>query len=342
MGKLYKPKGSDYWYLDYRYKGKRIRESSKTKKKVVAEQMLKIREGEIAEGRLPSITFEKVTFRELASDMLTDYKINAKRSIDRVEQAIKKHLFPFFGSLKAPDITTAKVKQYVEIRLASGARNATINRELAFLKRMLNLGARQTPPKINRVPYIPMLSENNTRKGFFEADEFTAIMEHLPDYLKPIVLFAYRTGWRRGEILNLTWNRVDRKNGIVRLEAGETKNSDARTVYLDPELKAVVSQLFANRVIGDPHVFLRNGEPIKAMKEAWASACSKAGIPGRLFHDLRRTAIRNMVRAGIPERVAMMISGHKTRSVFDRYNIVSDDDLRRAATQQSEYLAKSS
>jgi integrase len=228
--------------------------------------------------------------------------------------------------------------------MQEGATNGTINRELSALKRMLSLGIKQTPPIVERMPYIPRLKENNIRKGFFEHAEFTAVRKELPDYLKGFATFAYKVGWRSSEIINLTWTNVDRKQGIVRLEAGETKNDDARTVFLDDELKEVYQrqwQIRKDRNTLTPYVFPNhNGKgKIKDFRSAWFSACKAAGIGRRLFHDFRRTAIRNMVRSGTPERVAMMISGHKTRSVFDRYNIVNDADLKAAAKRQENYLA---
>jgi len=145
-------------------------------------------------------------------------------------------------------------------------------------------------------------------------------------------LVALTVGWRVSEISNLTWAQVDLGQGIVRLEAGETKNDEGRTIYLDEELREIFSTEWELRKN-------KNGaDKIRDFRKVWRSACSEAGIGKRLFHDFRRTAIRNMVRAGIPERVAMMVSGHKTRSVFERYNIVSDTDLRLAAQKQEEYL----
>jgi integrase len=208
---------------------------------------------------------------------------------------------------------------------------------------MLNMGAKQTPPKVDRVPFIPMLKENNTRKGFFEHADFLALRDTLPGYLKGFATFAYKTGWRVSEIGDLTWNRVDLENGIVRLETGETKNNEARTVYLDDELKQVFFEQWETRGDGKkllPYVFSNadGTDKIKRFDKSWKTACKDAGIGKRLFHDFRRTAVRNMVRAGIPEGVAMMISGHKTRAVFERYNIVNDADLKLAAQKQESYL----
>jgi len=177
------------------------------------------------------------------------------------------------------------------------------------------------------------------RKGFFEHDEYLTLKDALPYYLKPIVTFGYNFGWRLGEIFTLTWDKVDLTNGVVRIETGETKNDEARTVYLD-KLKKVFQKLFSESRLDIANVFLRDGEPIKGFRKAWLKACKEAGLKGKLFHDLRRTAVRNMVRAGIPEGVAMKISGHKTRSVFDRYNIVSDRDLRLATQKQEVYFSE--
>lgn len=365
MGSIYK-RGNVYWIKYYRH-GKPYRESSESKKEADAKRLLKKREGEISSGKLPGIYFEKVKFDELAEDFLADYRINKKKSLGRAENSVK-HLKEFFEGMRVPQITTPLITAYIEDCLKRtcndcgekfedqercpkcgkediqpGAKEATINRELSALKRMLNIGAQQTPPKVDRVPHIPMLKENNTRKGFFEHGEFLALRDALPYHLKGFITFGYRTGWRISEIAGLTWNQVDLDNGIVRLETGETKNDEARTVYLDDELKEVLSDRISDSKKSGcilPYVFPnKNGtDRIKRFNKAWKKACKDAGIGIRLFHDLRRTAVRNMVRSGIPERVAMMVSGHKTRSVFDRYNIVNDHDLKLAAQKQEAYL----
>jgi integrase len=309
MGSIYK-RGKTYWIKYYR-NGKPYYESSKSRKEADAKRLLKKREGEISQGKLPGIYFDRVKFDELAEDFLRDYRINQKKSFRRAKHSVEL-LKRYFKGDRVPSITSPKIQAYIESRLDEGAANGTINRELSALKRMLNLGARQTPPKVDRVPYISMLKENSTRKGFFEHSEFLALREKLPDYMKGFATFAYKTGWRFSEISGLKWKQVDRNLGIVRLESGETKNDDARTVYLDAELKEVF--------------------------ESWKKACKDAKIGKRLFHDFRRTAVRNMVRSGIPERVAMMISGHKTRSIFDRYNIVNETDLKLASQKQEAYL----
>ncbi len=387
MGSLYKR--GNVWWIKYYRNGKCYRKSSKSTKKMVAKKFLNRKEGDIAKGEFYEIDFSKVVFDDLAADFLMDYEINEKKSLDRAKISLS-HLMTEFEGAKVIDITTQRVQNiYIQDRkrwcckscdekfhvgaemicprcgrakLKKGAANATINRELSALRRILNIGAKQTPPKVNRVPYIPMLKENNTRKGFFEYDQFIALRDELPDYLKPYVTFGYKVGWRHQEIASLTWADVDLANGIVTLKVGETKNKEARTVYLDEELKSMLEcQWDKRKQAGKIVPFVFPGEngigKIVNVRRAWNTACRKIGMgygyklladyvqkwegklpAGPIFHDLRRTAVRNMVRAGIPERVAMMVSGHKTRSVFDRYNIVNDADLKMAAAKQEKYL----
>ena len=353
MGSIYRRKWKDkdgniregeiLWIKYYR-NGKPIRESTGSTKDADAKRLLKKREGEISAGKLPGIYFDRVRFDELAEDYLNDYRINGKR-VDDALRYVEKHLRPFFGGMRVTEITTPRIQAYIKKRLDNGAANATINRTLSALKRMLNLGAKTTPPKVDRVPHIHLLEENNVRAGFFEHDEYLALYDAIENCYKAPLAFAYKSGWRRTEVLTLKWSQVDLKQGIVRLEPGSTKNKAARTVYLDDDVKAIFRKLWNSKKrlkSGLTWVFLnRHGtDRVKRFDKSWKSACKRAGISGKTFHDLRRTAVRNLVRAGTPEIVAMKISGQKTRSVFDRYNIVSDADLRLAAERQAQYLQR--
>jgi integrase len=298
----------------------------------------------------------------LLDGLLRDYRINGK-SISWAEDIVRVHLRPFFGTMKATSVGTDQLHAYIELRQRGHVRkmlddkkkdryhgpaaNGTINRELA-LRRAYNLGAASTPPKVARVPSFPMLAENNVRKGFFEHETFLSVRRALPEEIRPVITFAYCTGCRKAEILELQWPQVDLVEHIVRLEPGETKNDEARVIPLVSELyemlalqKAVRDQYWPE----SPWVFSRAGERILNFRNAWETACTAAGLvgekgkPAKLFHDLRRTGVRNLVRAGVPEKVAMQISGHKTRAIFDRYNIVSERDLKEAGRRLEEYLA---
>src|SRR5918999_1422906 len=213
------------------------------------------------------------------------------------------------------------------MRQAQGLSNAEIHLELAPLRRAFNLGIQAR--KIYQKPFIPRLKVNNVRTGFFEYPQIHAVREALPEHLKPVTTFAFLMAWRVGEILSLQWHQVDLEEGILRIEPGITKREEGRQIFLDGELRSVFETQWANRRADCPYVFHRAGQPMKGFRRSWARAVRETGLTGMLFHDFWRSGIRNMVRAEVPECVAMAISGHKTRSVFERYNIVSGTDLRQ-------------
>jgi integrase len=285
-------------------------------------------------------------FEEAAADVLTDYQVNGKRSLRVVERRIRKHLTPFFGGRRMSTITTSDVRTFVAQRQAVGASNGEINRELTTLKRAFSLAIQAG--KLLAKPHIPLLHENNGRTGFFEADQVDALCAKLPAPLRPVIRFAYITGWLfRARCSRSNGARFDFAAGEVRLDVGSTKNRAGRVFPFTPELRALLEAQHAEHLglarAGKicPWVFFRlvakgrrgptHPKRIRRFDKAWKAACRAAGCPGRIPHDLRRTAVRNLVRAGVPERVAMQMTGHKTRSVFERYNIVSEGDLRDAA-----------
>lgn len=178
---------------------------------------------------------------------------------------------------------------------------------------------------------------SNTRAGFFEEDQFRAVLGHLPDEIQPVVTLAYFTGWRiRSEVLPMQWRQVDLSAGTIRLEPGTTKNDEGRLfpfsmhpelVELFKERRRYTNELQTKKERLISFEFHRNGRPIKDFRKAWADACQAAGVPGMIPHDLRRTAVRNLERAGVSRSAAMKLTGHKTESVYRRYAIVSEGDL---------------
>jgi integrase len=217
--------------------------------------------------------------------------------------------------------------------------HGTINRELALLKLAFSLAIKAR--RLLFKPHIEMLEEKNARQGFLDPATFEQVCRRIKSpAVRAVLRFAYVTGWRKNEVLKLTWGRVNFDEGIVELDAGTTKSGAGRRFAFGehPELAALMREQRAetdrvqraqDRII--PWVFHRHGKPIANYYKAWHTACRAAGCPGRVPHDMRRSSVRNLVRAGVSENTAMLVSGHKTRAVFDRYDIQSDADIREAA-----------
>ena len=194
--------------------------------------------------------------------------------------------------------------------------------------------------KLTTVPHIPKLEEPPAREGFFEHEEYVSIRQHLPPDLQDVLDFGYNSGWRAGEILSLRWSDLDFDGGMIRLRAVESKNKERRVLPLSEPLREVLERRWEGRQLTCPFVFDRNGKQIKDYDAAWTKACEKADLKGKLFHDLRRTVARNLIRSGVPRSTARRITGHKTESVFERYNITVEEDLREAAEKLAGYMAK--
>jgi integrase len=310
---LYRRKqdGSLYWWASYTIGGRRIRESTKTSDREEAKRFL-------AERVVGNSVPVKSSISYLLDALVTDYEVNGK-SFEWCSQNVEKHIRPFFGDIKAERLDKATIKFFMKQKLDEGYANATINRCIALLHRAFTLAD-------CKFPRIEKLQENNVRKGFVDESRFFALYERLPQHQRPIALFAFETGCRKSEVLALKWDQIDVIRRMVRLNPGETKNKEGRVIPLSDMMMWLLTKKLPHV---SEYVFTYRGKRLKSIKQGWGDA--QEDLPETfLFHDLRRSAIRNMVRSGVPERVAMAVSGHKTRSVFDRYNIVDEDDLTNA------------
>jgi len=331
-------KASPTWWVSYSIRGKKIRLSSGSEKRGDALRLLKKKLAEIGSGRAIMPDVEKTTFADLARILEDDYRANGRRST-RLLPGKLGHLRRFFGMDRAIDITSDRIIAYVALRKEEGAANATVNRELAALKRALRLAYKAG--KVASRPEIDLLHETNTRKGFFEESQFRGVSARLPDELRPVVYVAYATGWRvDSEILTRKKHHLDLSAGWLRLDPGETKNGEGRMFPLTPELRDVLQvqadhtrdfEKATGKII--PWLFHREGVPIKSFRRSWLTACKGAGVPGRLRHDFRRTAVRNLERAGVSRSAAMAMVGHRTQSIYQRYAIADETALREAAVK---------
>jgi integrase len=354
-GSIYLQKGSSIWWVKYYRNGKPYRESTHTQDGGKAKDFLKQRLAEITTGNFVGPRSERIRVDELAEDFLRDYRINGRKSLPDAKARWRLHLQPFFGNLRAVEVSSDLVARYVDSRQQAGAENATINRELACLKRMYHLAQRMTPPKVQRVPIFPKLKEDNIRKGFLEDAAYSRLLNACPELWFRALLEVGRTyGWRRGELLRMRAREVDLIARTLRLEPGTTKNRDGREVTMTETIYRLMCVLLVGKN-PDDFVFTRkNGTPVRDIRKTWWASCIRAGVgkmvcgdcsspvigpkcdtcksgnlkyQGLIFHDLRRTAARNLRRAGVAEGVIQKIGGWRTRSVFERYAIVSQADI---------------
>jgi integrase len=340
-GRVY-ARGGVFW-IAYYVNGKEFRESG-GKTEFEAGRKLKGRLKEIYGDRFVGPKQERVTVSDLLDDLLAEQERNRAKDV-RTSKVRVKPLRAFFGLYRAVDVTPTLVKRYVSERLADKKTRATVNREVSILRRAFNLAREEE--RLNRVPYFPMMKEENARQGFFEKAEFETVAAGLPEPVADAARFAYLSGWRRGEVLPLRWDAVDRAAKEVRL--GTSKNGRPRSLPLDGALWELIERRWKAREFRSreglaavsPLVFHHKGKPLRDFRKSWAAACKSAKVPGRLFHDLRRTAVRNLIRAGVPQSVAMSITGHETDSVFRRYDIVSQEDKIQALRRTEVHLAGS-
>ncbi len=340
-GSIFK-RGATYWIQFYDASGQRQRESSRGTSKKKAEKKLQSRLGQVENGSYAGAQAGRVRTGELAESLLGQYRsseIKGHKSLAWSERRWKLHLAPFFENAKAGAVSTDMLRAYVARRQKQGAQNATVNRELSFLRRAFNVARKASPPKVRIVPAFPHLQESEARQGFLTDEQYGSLAACCASeglWLRALLAVAHSYGWRKSELLRLRVSQVDLLNRVIRLEPGTTKNSEGRTAVLTSETLELLRACTTGKQ-PDDYVFIReDGKPVKSFRGAWAKACADAGVPGLLFHDLRRTGARNLRRLGVSEGVIMRIGGWKTRSIFERYNIVDQADLADAARRLDE------
>jgi site-specific recombinase XerD len=298
---------------------------------------------------------------DLYEPMIRKLRQKAAKDVEHVVRRWKLHLKPFFGTLETEQVTSDCLDKYVDERTNEGAGPATVNRETAILRRMLRLAYTSTPQKITFLPAFPHLSEPPARTGFLAPASSVKIREAGDAtgelWLRTLAELYHKLGWRKTEGLKLTVRQFDRNAGVLHLR--DSKNGNGREVPLTATLRSLLTQCALDKEQDDFLITRDDGEPIKDFRKTWRNLCIVAGVgrmvcracdrevsgkkcecgSGRLryhgltVHDMRRTAARNLRRAGVSEGVIMKIGGWKTRSIFDRYNIISTEDMREGLAE---------
>src|SRR2546429_1769496 len=335
LGRVYRPlvrgRQTAVWWIDYSVRGERHRETSGTRIRGDAQRLLRQRITEREVGKVVGRP-DRVTFDQVREGLERHYEREGNRSLRRAQQALD-HLETFLGAQRrAMEITRHVVNSYIERRLEEGAARGTATYEVRILGAALSVAVDEGLLAVRPTFKLPAL--RNVRTGFFEEGDFAALLLELPAYVRPLVRFLRMTGWRKSEALGLTWDQVDWEGHMMRLHATQTKGGDARVFPFGsaPELKQMLEERWAER--DGVFVFHRGGGRINSFRCVWKRACKKAGLEGRLVHDLRRTAARDFRRRGVSEGEIMKLCGWKTRTMFDRYNIIDEADLAEAVAKR--------
>ena len=335
-GTVFLPKDRTIWRFTYFVHGRRVTESSGSTDEAEALRQLKVKLGEAAAGK--TVTPSRATISDLCALVMDNHRLRELHRTKVVEYVLNAHILPSLGRLPASRFGSAQIKAYIFQRQAEGASNATVNRELAIVGRGFKLGYEAEPKLVFQLPIIHKLPESNPRQGFLEPDQYERVLEELPASLKALFVCGYHTGARKGELRGIQWPQVDFAASLIRLPGNQTKNGRPRTLPIYGDMRRWLEHQRETCPTGCEWVF--HGSPsgqIDTHLNGWTEACKRAGVPALLFHDLRRSAVRNMKKAGLQDLVAMRISGHLTRNVFDRYNIIDEEDLAEAGTQLEDY-----
>jgi integrase len=331
------------WWVQVCVDGQVTRQSSRSEKYEDAVRLRNKLLGQKVRGELGG-RIVRPTVNGLLDYFLKCLKVRVRPATFKIQKLVlDARLRSYFGNMKGDAITSQRLLTYREQRAEEGAKASTINRELSLLRNCLRTAAHAAPALLNPecIPRFPITNEDAfARQGFLEDAQFDRLRSELPEYLEPLAVVAYNTGIRKGELLKVEWEQVDFSSKVVRLYRGATKTGDPRTVPMIGNMEQVLLKARTERDQywpDCPWVFNRLGDRLKDFRGAWESACDRAGINGLLFHDLRRSGARNLSRAGVPERTIMAITGHKTRAMFDRYNIVSESDLADAADKMKTF-----
>jgi len=325
------------WFLKYYVTGKEVVVPTGTKDFDEALRMLRQRMAKLGSLANRSNEPNRVIVDQLLDLVIEDYRFEHRHSTYDLEHRIDKHLRPFFGQMKAAEVNTFAIKKYIALRQRD-AEPATVNKELAHLRRAFRLGFQHEPQLVERVPHFRMLPVDNIRTGILPHENYRTIRDSLPPYARLALVIGYHTGARKGEIRKIRIDRVDFKAKRIELQGKITKNKAPRYLPIYGDMHAEIEMGISAADSRCPFLLQHDGSPVFDWEKSWRTACRLAGINDALFHDLRRTALTNMIEAGFSEKEAMEISGHKTRSVFDRYHIVSERRLKQLGERLEGHL----
>ncbi|MGD0230112.1 MAG: tyrosine-type recombinase/integrase [Syntrophorhabdales bacterium] len=332
--KIGKAAGKNYW-IEFYQLGRRKRERIGPNKTAAEQRLREALKARTEERYIEKDKAARLSLGEVCTWYLALPEVKAKDSYIRDKDFVR-HLTRLLGAnTKVKDVTPGRVESYQQYRLQEPSprhpgetiRPATVNKEVTCLKTIFNRAVRHGKLEHNPVEKVKKLQENNVRERVLTDAEFSALIEACPDHLRPLIFMAFTMGMRRSEVTGLTWKEVDLAKGFIYLKGGRTKTDCARAVPIHPVVLEILKAL--PRPLHTDRVFLYRGKPFGEIKRSFKAACKRAGIEDFVVHDLRHCALNNLRLAGNDYFRIMALSGHKTTACFKRYNLVTEDELKK-------------
>lgn len=340
----YQSRGKTYWRVDEWVSGRDGRPARFRKKLIPTREQAMALAAKVKAEAFEGAFFDRKHLSNFTvQDAWKAYEPKAMRDNDayQTDKGRATHLLRHLGGKRVSKLGVVDVEEYRTRRLAEKTQRntpptaGTLDREVELLKRVLNYAVDRGDIALNPIARVKLLRKPNVRRTVIDEEAFQRLFEASEEALRPILLVAFDTGMREREVLDLRWEQVNLKEGVIRLQPQDTKSEDARVIVLTQRVRTMLESLPrglpGTAVLPNPNT----GKPWQEIRKLFYRACAKAELENLWFHDLRRSFVTRARKLGIAESVVMRMSGHKTRAVFDRYNVVNEDDLRAAAGRLS-------
>lgn len=346
--------GDKKWLIDFQpsRKAPRLRRTIVGPRALAEEILLDLRKRALG-GKFGWPHQSTATIKDLCDLVVKDYILNKRKSLHSAKQ-IRRFWVDQFGGREAESITGRLLNDLASVWVKGGLSSGRVNRRIAYLMRGYRLALNTDPPLLTRIPVWTRLKEAPPRSGTWSWENFLRVRSALPPHARPFVTICYWTGMRSGEVFSLTWPQIHFSSldqlVSIELHGKDTKTSESRRIVMGGDLYQVLKEWLEATISSYPNctrVCHYKGRAVQSIKSSWRNACVKVGLAtwenpdgryvgnrryrGPLIHDFRRTGVTNMEDAGIPRKIAMSISGHKTDAVYRRYHIVKNEDLVDAA-----------
>jgi integrase len=330
---LYRQKGSKIWWISIYHNGKRIRKSTGTPDRRLSEKIYAKVKTQLVEGKWFDLDeAASRTSGELIERYLRERSTHKSPASQNRDKSCFKHILNFFGNCPLADITPRAVNEYKNMRLNQVDPQSVV-KELGVLRNAFNVAIKEWEwVKDNPLAHISMPKVPPGRVRFITSEEVERLIEFADDWFKPVLIVAIHTGLRQGNIITLTWDKINLFQHMLLFDAKEMKNDEGLCIPMSDTLFETLKDLYKVRHVNSSLVFMRNGKPLyqTALNRALEKACKKAGIKDFRFHDLRHTFASLLIQSGVDLYTVQKLLGHKDSRMTQRYAHLANGELVKA------------